>query len=215
MLRQMFYFDNFLAFPTEMFRKELLTEFPENLIAQGDCNFHIKTLLKTNIKVLEDYLVTYNIFNIDQHVSSWCDNESNLIERISILDNFFNMDEKTFKNTFKNYFENYISPNKDIDVKFLIILIALYSNNYANNFWAKLKLSYICSDSKTFNTFMKYFNFNYQNFIKLRKIHHINKENTYTKKILSIIKHIFGSTFRNYIKQLNMLKINPICNSNK
>ena len=57
MLKDFFFHDNYLAFPTEMFRRQYLLEFPENLIALGDCNFHIKMLLQTKIKVLEEYLV--------------------------------------------------------------------------------------------------------------------------------------------------------------
>ncbi|WP_300705879.1 glycosyltransferase family 2 protein [uncultured Desulfovibrio sp.] len=195
MLKDFFFHDNYLAFPTEMFRRQYLLEFPENLIALGDCNFHIKMLLQTKIKVLEEYLVEYDISDIDSHVSSWTCHDANKIEELFVMDNFLLIDDiNLFKEIFFNEYEKYGELTKE-NIPYLLIRIAL---NSQKNFWARYALSRLFSDNKNFTKIMNTNNLSYNDYIALKNspYHIIRRKNILG---IPISKKVYSSKVTYYI----------------
>lgn len=167
MLRKFFLRENFLAFPTEMFRREFAIKFPENLIAMGDCNFHIQTLMKTNIKVIEQPLTIYNMQNMDQHVSTWTSFYVHKIEGVYVYSSFCKMtDLALFCDVFSGLYEGFGIPTSRA-IPYFIARILLDDPDR--------ELFGLCLFSKIFNNdtylqyIMKNFDFTYADFLRLRR----------------------------------------------
>ena len=182
MLRKIFVEDNFLAFPTEMFRKELSINFPESIIGTGDCNFHIEILFKAKIKVLEMPLVKYTI-NGDANTSTWVNDNIISAEKIYLLQHFSEMqDIKLFKEVFKGKYEKFGNPTEVRDIPYFIARIAMeLPRRFFSGFYL---LQTIFLDNDYFMYIRKKFSLSYKEYISLRRFE--PPVATVKKKILGI-----------------------------
>lgn len=166
MLRKIFTQENFLAFPTEMFRRELLINFPESIIATGDCNFHIHMLLHTKIKVLEEPLVNYRIRGAS-NTSQWITKESIECENIYLVKQFAKINDlDIFKETFNGLYEEFGEPDDIRDIPYFITRIAM---KIQHRFFSGLYLlQCIFEDKDYFIYIMNKFNVSYKDYIAMR-----------------------------------------------
>lgn len=192
MIREIFFYQNFLAFPTEMFRKELLVHFPEPLIATGDCNFHLQTLFKTKIKILEEPLVVYNTQG--DHVSSWINNQVVDTENMLLLKTFTKLtDLELFKSTFRNYYERYGQIKSTADIPYFIARIAIETPQRSAS--GLYLLAELFLDDAYFNHIRQTYQVSYGDYINIRKgisqpkPKHKHKIRRFFKKILIPLKH--------------------------
>lgn len=166
MLREIFEKENFLAFPTEMFRRELIMNFPGSIIALGDCNFHVHVLLNSKIKVLEKPFVKYSIFG-NNNSSGWINNDVITCENIYLLKTFSNIsDLELFKSIFKGRYEEYGEPTEIRDIPYFTARIAM---DIPHRFFSGLYLlQTIFEDNDYLLYIMNKFNLAYKDYIKLR-----------------------------------------------
>lgn len=198
MLNKLFYISNFLAFPTEMFRKEFLFHFPENLIATGDYNFHIHMLLNTKVKVLEEKLVKYNIKSQENHTSSWINENVIKIEKNYLYNHFLEIkDVEFFKQVFPDCYQKYTKGNDELinekTIPYLISRIAI--DNPATSDWGLMTLSNLFSDSEYMAYIRKNFELSYMDWIKIRMTTHMPEQHVVYKK-----KFLFLTLFKKKIK---------------
>lgn len=178
MLSKFFYQGNFLAFPTEMFRREFTFIFPESLIALGDCNFHINTLLKTKIKVLEEPLVKYRIS--DEQVSNWRTIYSNKIEWMLTLDAFLKLNDlDLFKNIFQGRYEAIGEPTTK-SIPYFLSLLA--KDVELNNFWGMYLLANLMADKEYYEYIMDRYNLSYVDYLKIKYHQNKLKNKSYKKQ---------------------------------
>lgn len=179
MLQKIFFSENFLAFPTEMFRREFLVKLPDSIIATGDCNFHIHMLFHSKIKVLEIPLVKYKIHG--NNTAFWITKEVLIAENIYLLHHFSKMsDVNLFQEVFSKYYEK---TRTSIDIKDIPYLIARISILYSHRYLAGVYLlQCLFEDSNYFSYIMDKFNLTYKDFINLRRSSLISK--TKKKRIL-------------------------------
>lgn len=189
MLLKFFFYDNYLAFPTEMFRSEFKFVFPENLIALGDCNFHVNTLLKTKIKVIEEPLVKYRISSKGVQASTWTTLYSMQIERVTFLDSFLQLKDNVdlFKRVFKDKYEKFgLADNETIP--FLLSRLAMELE--ANRFWGYYIFSKLVTTQNDLATFLKKFNLTYKDYISIKNSESDSKKVKNYKKMKRILERI-------------------------
>ncbi|WP_096029139.1 glycosyltransferase family 2 protein [Campylobacter lanienae] len=198
MLLKIFNKENFLAFPTEMFRKQFLINFPDSIIATGDCNFHIHILFHSKIKVLEMPLVTYTIAG-SKNTSTWFTKDIMSCENIYLLNHFAKMyDLELFKAIFNGYYEKYGNPTTPKDIPYFISRLAL--DTPIRHFSGLYLLQTLFEDNNYFTYIMQKFNLSYKDYIDLRCSSFENT--TKTKK-----KKIFGITYMKEKETNNVKKI--------
>ncbi len=166
MLRKIFDKENFLAFPSEMFRREFLKHLPDSIIATGDCNFHVHILLNSKIKVLEFPLVKYSIKG-DSNTSSWVSEDIVSCENIYLLNHFAQMkDINLFKSIFNGKYEQYGTPTVTKDIPYFVARMAL--DTHHRRFSGLYLLQTIFEDSDYFSYIMNKFHLSYKDYIDLR-----------------------------------------------
>lgn len=166
MIRKIFLKNNYMAFPTEMFRKEFAIDFPENMIAMADCRFHIKMLLKTKIKVLEEPLVKYRLSG-DAQTSNWASPLSNQVEQIFLNDCFLEIkDVEFFKEIFTGLYEKYGEPTEK-SIPYFIARMAI--DNKQLSFWGLYTLSRLFVDKSYFDYICNEYNLSYRDYINIKK----------------------------------------------
>ncbi len=182
MLRKIFEKENFLAFPTEMFRRELLMKFPGSIIALGDCNFHVHVLLNSKIKVLEKPLVKYSIHG-SSNTSTWINKDTICCENIHLLQRFSRIDNLSlFKSIFKGKYEKYGEPTEIKDIPYFIARMAI---EIPHRFFSGLYLLQTMFEDNDYLLYiMDKFRLAYMDYIKLRCL----PSNQYTcrKKLLGL-----------------------------
>lgn len=166
MLRKLFFNTNFLAFPTEMFRKEYIYDFPENIIATGDYNFHINMLLKTKIKVLEEELIVYNISNSNNHLSQLMTSLSNKIESLQLYESFLKIsDIELFKKISDGYWNTYGEPSIET-IPYFVARIAI--DNLKEQEIGLYLLSKIFANKNYLKYILENTNMTYKNYLHIR-----------------------------------------------
>lgn len=189
MIREIFFYQNFLAFPTEMFRKELLVHFPEPLIATGDCNFHLQVLFKTKIKIMQESLIKYNTKG-NNHVSSWINGNVIFVENVMLLKTFTKLtDLNLFKSTFKGYYEKYGQINAPIDIPYFVARIAI--DTPSKSLAGLCLLAELFSDDSYFSHIRKTYNLSYIDYIQIRKGINKSKHKHKLRNFLHNIHKIF------------------------
>lgn len=184
MLRKIFLSENFLAFPTEMFRREHIMNFPESIIATGDCNFHINILFNSKIKVLEIPLVEYQ-FDGKNNVSTWVTDELINAENIYMLRHFSQMPNlDLFKETFGGMYEKYGMPTEIKDIPYFIARMAMEVPH--RSFSGLYLLNCLFEDNDYFRYIMDKFDISYKDYIDMRKSVDKGLNNSVKKKFLGI-----------------------------
>ncbi len=184
MLKKIFFTENFLAFPTEIFRREFIIEFPESIIATGDCNFHISILFKSKIKVLEIPLVDYS-HNGESNTSTWITNELIDSENIYMLKHFAKIPSvELFKEVFVGEYEKYGEPTENKDLPYFIARIAMGVPH--RNFSGLYLLQCLFEDNDYFRYIMDKFDISYKDYMDMRKSVGKGLNNSVKKKILGI-----------------------------
>lgn len=154
MLRRAFNEYNFLAFPTEMFRKDIAIHFNAHLLSCGDGWFHLNTLMQTQIAVLEIPLTKYRIIGHNVNVSGWVSGLTDISEKFFMLDKFLEINSATF---FKKIFADDIGDRKfsKSDIPFIMIEIAGASNDPIKKLWANYTFHRLVSNPDTYTDFIK------------------------------------------------------------
>lgn len=185
MLRKIFLSENFLAFPTEMFRREHIMNFPESIIATGDCNFHINILFNSKIKVLEIPLVEYQ-FDGKNNVSTWVTDELINAENIYMLRHFSQMPNlDLFKETFGGMYEKYGMPTEIKDIPYFIARMAMEVPH--RSFSGLYLLNCLFEDNDYFRYIMDKFDISYKDYMDMRKSVGKGLNNSVKKKFLGIV----------------------------
>ncbi len=163
MLRKAFDVYNFLAFPTEMFRRQFAIYFNAHLLSCGDGYFHINTLLQTKIKVLEIPLTKYRIIDHKTNVSGWISNMTDMSEKFFMLDKFLEIkDTKLFHDMFSDVIgEQSVTP---LNIPVILTQIAENTSDPIKKLWANYTFHRLMADPNAYNMFMK--NKSYSDFIK-------------------------------------------------
>lgn len=198
MLAEHFFHQNFLAFPTEMFRRKFLMAFPENLIAMGDQNFHIHILLNAPIKVLEEPLTFYRILNDGSQTSTWFTTLSNEIEKFFILDNYLHLkDLHLFEGIFKGHYEEYGEPTIEA-IPYFVARIAQSVSHLSP--WGHYSLSKLFSSQSYFNYISQEYGLLYKDYVELKKA--VPHDLSVTEKIkilgFTILKKKYKKTSTKY-----------------
>jgi glycosyltransferase involved in cell wall biosynthesis len=195
MLRKCFSSNTFLAFPSEMFRRNIDFSWPDNILGLGETNFHITMLLKTNIKIIEEELINYRVS--DDYSNKWCNYLSLKSELYFILDRFLEIDDiEFFKEIFKHDLKNInvLSFNKDL-IAYILTLIAENEDDKIE--WANYNLHRFIKNPKNYSLLINELNLDYKDFILIKNggKNAEKKENAKKKEI----KKFFG-IFRKKIK---------------
>ncbi len=165
MIRKCFSSKTFLAFPTEMFRKEVSCYWPNHLLGLGETNFHLNILFKSNIKVLEEILINYRV--ADDYTNKWCNSLSLKTELHFILDRFLEIDDVDFfKEIFKKDLENIDIPFEKNLLPYILTKIAEKEEDKIE--WANYNLHRFIKDRKNYSLLIKNLNLNYCDFFKIK-----------------------------------------------
>jgi len=188
MLRKCFGSYNFLAFPTEMFRKKYAIYFNEHLLAAGDGYFHISMLLKTKIKVLEEPLVNYRISK--NSVATWITNYSWISETFFLLDKFLEIkDIEFFKEIFKEDLDDFSVVEPSL---FPYILTKLAEKYPDKRQWANYNFHRFISNIDNYRLLKNKLGFSYKDIIGTKRgfFEKIGKLKKIKMKLLRILNFL-------------------------
>lgn len=170
MLKKCFAIYNFLAFPTEMFRREYAIFFDAHLLACGDGFFHISTLLKSKIKVFEKPLTKYRILDENKNVSTWKTELSLQSEKYFILDKFLEIKEPVlFEEVFSEELEKagYQGPIDPRIFPYLLSLIAMRHDDKKS--WGNYNFHRFISDKENYSLLVNEYEMKYLEIIGLKR----------------------------------------------
>jgi glycosyltransferase involved in cell wall biosynthesis len=183
MLRKCFEIYNFLAFPTEMFRKEYAIYFNEHLLSLGDGYFHISTLLKTKIKVLEEPLTNYRI--LENSVTFHYSNYSHTSEKFFVLDKFLEIENVEF---FKEIFKDDLGDFNLVEPPLFPYILTKLAEKYPDKRqWANYNFHRFISNIDNYNLLKDKLGFSYKDIMiaKYGILENISeKEESFLRKIL-------------------------------
>jgi len=183
MLRKCFEIYNFLAFPTEMFRKEYAIYFNEHLLATGDGYFHISMLLKTKIKVLEEPLINYRI--LGNSVSTRYSNYSTMSEKFFVLDKFLEIGDVEF---FKEIFKDDLGDFNLVESSLFPYILTKLAEKYPDKRqWANYNFHRFISNIDNYNSLKNKLGFSYKD-IMLAKLGILEKKETFLRRAIKRLR---------------------------
>lgn len=159
LLRDSFFLENVLYNPGATFRRYVLEDVLNDCFANityQDYVLNIKTLIKYNIEIVDDYLVNYRILTTSLSNSGQLSKQINILEDFSVLNNFLLIkDVDLLKKIFAPEIKLYnISPHKDF-IPFFLGMMATKSPHYSRKIWGyQMVCNYYNKDaSAVFNTY--------------------------------------------------------------
>ena len=191
MLRKYFSTKTFVCFPTELWRAEYTQMFNPAILALCETNFHISTLLKTNMYVLEMPLVKYGVgANYD---GKWASNQSLISELYFILDRFLEIqDTDLFCEIFADDLRDIKTPvTKELIPYFLTKIAEKYPETSQ---WSNWNLHRFISNSKNLETLQNTLHLTHRDFLTLKRGAQICDEITHLYNKYRKYKRLFNVT---------------------